>query len=165
MRWKTFLFPNISGTTDVEVWKWISHTLLSIYVLIHAGIKINSCWLKEHQMVLIKTFIWHFVFRLWVANLLVSQTFCCRLTPQKQARYQDIGVNDTKSGARRNVFQGTCGKISKVHRDHVYTQNQKCCHFDEKSLYLLHSKLQCNIQCRHWQRFRPNGISVGVLQG
>ena len=42
----TYPFPNFNGAT-VEVWELIdnsSHTLLCMWLLIHAGIKVNPCW-------------------------------------------------------------------------------------------------------------------------
>ena len=41
----TYLFPNFNSAT-VEVWAWISnfsHTVLDMWLLIHAGIKVNPC--------------------------------------------------------------------------------------------------------------------------
>ena len=40
-----YLFPNFNGPT-VEVWEWIiisSHTLLGMWLVIHAEIKVNPC--------------------------------------------------------------------------------------------------------------------------
>ena len=41
----TYPFP-ISYGCNAEVWEWtinVSHTLLAVYLLIYAGIKVNSC--------------------------------------------------------------------------------------------------------------------------
>ena len=40
-----YTFPNLNAAT-VEIWKWIrnsSHTLLDMWLLIHAGIKVQPC--------------------------------------------------------------------------------------------------------------------------